>query len=93
MCLVTELCIGSLEVYIGSDKKRDAAVEAGMPHFTHELLIKWMRDTASGMAFMHERGVVHRDIKVGGWVRRRLQRGSRVVLLSIYVSMIQLAYV
>jgi serine/threonine protein kinase len=63
MCLVTELCAGSLEVYLGSAKKLQGAIAAGMPDFTNELAVSWMKDTACGLEFMHSKGVVHRDMK------------------------------
>ena len=40
MCLVTELCAGSLDIYIGSTKKKEMAIARGMPEMTQSLLMK-----------------------------------------------------
>ena len=64
MCLVTELCIASLDVYIGSGKKYNEAVAKGMPEWSEAMFTKMMRDTAAALAFMHSKTVIHRDLKV-----------------------------
>jgi serine/threonine protein kinase len=64
MCMVTELCTGSLDIYIGTDKKKQEALDKGMPELTDGLLFTMMRDSAAGLAFMHSRKLIHRDLKV-----------------------------
>jgi serine/threonine protein kinase len=77
--LVTELCTGSLDMYIEKDtkKKKKANMQkrgseslklskvddSELPELTDDLFWKWMRQTAEGMAFMHSKRVVHRDLK------------------------------
>jgi serine/threonine protein kinase len=64
MCMVTELCAGSLDMYIGTAEKKQEALERGMPELTDALLLKMLKDSAAGIAFMHERRLIHRDLKV-----------------------------
>jgi serine/threonine protein kinase len=84
--LVTELCTGSLDLYIdkkkptgrdrnvkgkrdsGTEKKRDSLKrskvdDTALPELTEELFWHWTRQIAEGMAFMHSKRVVHRDLK------------------------------
>jgi predicted outer membrane repeat protein len=63
MCLVTELCIGSMDVYIGSAKKKERALRKGMPQMTKPLLMKLMQQTAAAIAHLHSKSVIHRDLK------------------------------
>jgi hypothetical protein len=54
MCFVTELCAGSLDIYIGSKRKREAAIKNGMPELTDETILRVVKDVAAGLAFMRE---------------------------------------
>ena len=54
MCFVTELCTGSLDIYIGSKRKREAALRSGMPQLTDEVILSIVKDIAAGLAFMRE---------------------------------------
>jgi hypothetical protein len=64
MALVTELCLGSLDVYICTPLRRQQAIEGGMPDLTNNTLLRLMKESAAALAFMHGKGVIHRDLKV-----------------------------
>jgi hypothetical protein len=70
MCFVTELCLGSLEVYLGSSKKLQAALDVGMPELTNGLIMHWMKGTATGIAFMHAK------VRTTGLYSRPVHRSS-----------------
>jgi hypothetical protein len=57
LCLVTELCLGSCDVYISTDKKREEGIKRGMPELTNDLFNLLMKETADGLAFMHSKQV------------------------------------
>ena len=64
MCLVTELCVCSLELYVGSAKKRLDAISKGLLEpMDVEVLRHILIQVATGLAFMHRKLVVHRDLK------------------------------
>jgi serine/threonine protein kinase len=63
MCLVTELCLGALDVYTDGERKQQAALANGFPQLTTELLLNFILGTVAGLAFMHSKKVVHRDLK------------------------------
>jgi serine/threonine protein kinase len=81
ICLVTELCKGSLDIYIKFDKSsKGGARSAGSgaaghnqkrsvsnlveepAELTEDRLLRLMEETLGGLAFMHSRGVIHRDL-------------------------------
>jgi serine/threonine protein kinase len=68
MYIVTELCLGSLDIYIGKDeaqeaKRMEAYRTGGMPPLTNQLLLILLRGLASALSFMHSKKVIHRDLK------------------------------
>jgi serine/threonine protein kinase len=80
VCLVSELCRGSLDLYIQNRGSANGAHLSGrgssrhtednneidymsMPILTPQRLVRFMEQTAAALAFMHERRVVHRDLK------------------------------
>jgi serine/threonine protein kinase len=62
MCLVTELCLGALDVYT-VPARMERAIARGMPALTPPLMMQLMKETAAGLAFMHSKSVIHRDLK------------------------------
>jgi serine/threonine protein kinase len=65
MSLVTELCIGSLDVYTSGERKQREAIENGMPELTDDLVLNFVLGIAAGLAFIHNKPAVHRDLKPG----------------------------
>jgi serine/threonine protein kinase len=84
VCLVSEQCRGSLDLYIqrsnqstqgrgggvhSSAESRSCGgvsncdIDMSMPILTPNMLVRLMEETASALAFMHERRVIHRDLK------------------------------
>jgi hypothetical protein len=67
MYIVTELCLGSLDVYVGNNAAHQAKLmesyRSGMPPLTNHLLLGLLRGVASALAFMHSKKVIHRDLK------------------------------
>jgi serine/threonine protein kinase len=87
VCLVSEQCRGSLDVYIRRGKQQQQPLsqqgtanrsnysswsssaegvsncDMSMPVLTADMLVRLMEETAAGLAFMHERRVIHRDLK------------------------------
>eukprot|EP00935_MAST-01C_sp_MAST-1C-sp1_P000635 g635.t1 len=65
--LVTELCSGSLDVYVGTDANREEklrdAMRQGMPAYSYALVLSMIKGVASALAFMHSKKVIHRDLK------------------------------
>jgi hypothetical protein len=58
MCFVTELCAGSLDIYIGSKRKHEIGIRKGMPELTDELILRIVKDVAAGLAFMREQHLI-----------------------------------
>jgi serine/threonine protein kinase len=70
MHLVTELCVGSLELYIDTDMRLRQGLPLGMPILDESpsgrsRLVELMQGVISGIAYMHSRNppVIHRDLK------------------------------
>jgi serine/threonine protein kinase len=63
--LVTELCVGSLDCYLGQGRKLMDLGKAGakLPTYSRSYFWQWMLEVAEGMAFLHSRKVLHRDLK------------------------------
>jgi serine/threonine protein kinase len=70
MNLVTELCIGSMEVYIDAEIMETQGLVEGMPVLDNSpsgrrKLLELMEQVAGGIAYMHSQNppIIHRDLK------------------------------
>ncbi len=61
--LVMELCKESLMNHIFLNPKNIPAVPSSTPP-TDSNTIRWAKDIANGLEFVHKHGVVHRDFKL-----------------------------
>ena len=60
---------GSSSSSVGADSESDSRrqqkehMNSNLPELSVPLYLEWVSEIAEGMAFMHEKSVIHRDLK------------------------------